>query len=353
MGPGRAGGHQDGGHPVGRRGWRLDRLDRPAGSAACGPPERGRRSRSCLLPQGRHRSRPSPTPTWCWAIVPADYFLGGEIALGPGLPRWPPSSASPIRWASPWKRPRTAIRTTVNSYMADQITEVATRRGHDVRDFALVAGGGAGPVHAAFIADLLHMPQVVIPPIAATYSAFGMFAMDVGRNYARSYITRATELDLERVNRAVRRAWRPRPSRASAPWASSLRTITFARTADLRYRGPVPRGRGERARRDARRGGHRRRASTASIARHEQLYTFDMPWQRCRAAHLPAAGHDTPGHPSRCAGSSPVEPTRRVPSSDGASVWFDGRRRWTRPIYDGALLRAGNEFHGPAHHRGD
>ena len=60
------------------------------------------------------------------------------------------------------------------------------------------------PVHAAPIADLRHMPRVVVPPIAATYSAFGMFAMDVGRNYARSYITRAKLIDLDRLNALYR-----------------------------------------------------------------------------------------------------------------------------------------------------
>src|SRR5687767_13714913 len=84
--------------------------------------------------------------------------------------------------------------------MAEQITELAPRLGLAVRVFTLLAGGVAGPVHAAFIADLLHMPRVVIPPIAATYSAFGMFAMDVGRNVARYYIARAADLDLDRVN---------------------------------------------------------------------------------------------------------------------------------------------------------
>ena len=65
-------------------------------------------------------------------------------------------------------------------------------------------GAGAGPAHAAFIADILGLPHVIIPSVASTYSAFGMFAMDVGRNYARSYITRYVDLDSDRVQGAVR-----------------------------------------------------------------------------------------------------------------------------------------------------
>jgi N-methylhydantoinase A len=122
--------------------------------------------------------------------VPADFFLGGEIKLSRERAEEAVQKVTqPLGMTT--AQAAQAIYTTVNSFMADQITEVSTKRGHDVRDFALVVGGGAGPVHAAAIAELLSIPTVVIPSIAATYSAFGMFAMDVGRNFARSYICNA------------------------------------------------------------------------------------------------------------------------------------------------------------------
>ena len=275
--------------------------------------------------------------------VPADFFLGGEIALDAD------AAATAIRTvADPLgmtvERTAAAIFTTVNSYMADQITEVATRHGHDVRDFALVAGGGAGPVHAAAIADLLHMPQVVIPPIAATYSAFGMFAMDVGRNYARSYIVRAAELDLERV-RDLYAAMETEAVEGFGAIGVSVADITFARTVDVRYLGQfheveVPMSSGAldaAAIAEALDGFHRR---------HRQLYTFDMPWQAVELLTF------------RLRATTPRAPfeMRRIeaggPDASGAikrrrHVWFEGEFVDT-PIYDGALLRAGNEFHGPA-----
>ena len=75
--------------------------------------------------------------------------------------------------------------------MADQILELCTKRGQDVRELTLVGGGGAGRLHAPFIAELLGVNTVVIPPVAALYSAFGMFTMDLAR--LRPLLCRASQ----------------------------------------------------------------------------------------------------------------------------------------------------------------
>jgi N-methylhydantoinase A len=275
--------------------------------------------------------------------VPADFFLGGEIPLDVDA-----AVAAVRRVADPLAmsvvEAAEAIFTTINAFMADQITEVATRRGNDARDFALVAGGGAGPVHAAFIADLLHIPRVVVPPIAATYSAFGMFAMDVGRNYARSYITRAKQLDVDRVNTL----YGEMESEAISGFAAlgvPAAAVSFSRTADLRYIGQfheveveVPAG----------------TVTTEAIevaianfhARHEQLYTFNMPWQGIEFLTF------------RLRATTPKTPfeLRRIDDGDGDATRSLKRRRVSRfdgrdaetPVYDGELLRSGDRFSGPA-----
>ena len=123
--------------------------------------------------------------------------------------------------------------------------------------------------------------------------------------------------------------------------------ITFARTADLRYVGQfhevevaVPAG---TARRDAVIDDGDRRLP----CRHEQLYTFNMPWQtvelltfRLRAT-TPKAPFELRRIESGGADAAPA------PSSDGGPPGSEGAPVDT-PVYDGALLRAGNEFHGPA-----
>lgn len=275
--------------------------------------------------------------------VPADFFLGGEIPLDTDA-----AVAAVRRVADPLAmgvvEAAEAIFTTINAYMADQITEVATRRGNDPRDFALVAGGGAGPVHATFIADLLHIPRVVIPPIAATYSAFGMFAMDVGRNYARSYITRAKQLDVDRVNAL----YTEMESEAIAGFAElgvPAAAVTFSRTADLRYIGQF-----HEVEVEAPAGTVTAEAVEVAIAnfhaRHEQLYTFNMPWQ----------GIEFLTFRLRATTPKTAFELRRIQDGDGDAkrslkrtrvCRFDGRDTET-PVYDGELLRNGDRFSGPA-----
>jgi N-methylhydantoinase A len=275
--------------------------------------------------------------------VPADHFLGGEIALDVAAARTALAGvAGPLGRSI--EETAAAIFTTVNSYMADQITEVATRRGHDVRDLTMVAGGGAGPVHAAFIADLLHIPRVVIPPIAATYSAFGMFAMDVGRNYARSYITRAKDLDVGRVN-ALYREMEAEALAGFSALGVAADAVSFSRSADLRYVGQfhevevaVPLG--ELGADDV------ATAIDGFHARHKQLYTFSMPWQQVELltfrlrATTPRAAFEMRRIETGGADASQALKRHRT-------AWFEGAPVDT-PVYDGASLRAGDVFHGPA-----
>jgi N-methylhydantoinase A len=71
--------------------------------------------------------------------------------------------------------------------MAGALRLVSMAKGHDPRDFALLAFGGAGPVHAWAVADELGIRRVVVPPFAGINSAVGLlqadFRVDVGRGY--------------------------------------------------------------------------------------------------------------------------------------------------------------------------
>lgn len=70
-----------------------------------------------------------------------------------------------------------AIRIVVSN-VAAAIRLVSTERGRDPRDYALVAFGGAGPLHAAEVADMLHISTVIVPPNAGVISAYGLLAAD-------------------------------------------------------------------------------------------------------------------------------------------------------------------------------
>ncbi|MDF2678947.1 MAG: 5-oxoprolinase [Brevibacillus sp.] len=84
-----------------------------------------------------------------------------------------------------------------NSKMADAIRTLTVKKGIDPRDFVLVAFGGAGPMHAVFIAELLGIPKVLVPSVAGTFSAWGMLQTDIRydavRNFVRSVATLSTD----------------------------------------------------------------------------------------------------------------------------------------------------------------
>jgi N-methylhydantoinase A len=273
--------------------------------------------------------------------VPADFFLGGEIQLSRERAEEAVQQvAAPLGMTA--TQAAQAIFTTVNSFMADQITEVSTKRGYDVRDFALVAGGGAGPVHAASIAELLSIPTVVIPSVAATYSAFGMFAMDIGRNFARSYICGAKRIDPERVKQLYREMEAEALEGFRANGIPAAQVI-FSRTADMRYGGQFHEVEVEL-------GGEFTADELDGTVKkfhekHEALYTFGMPWKSVEFLNfrLRATAARAPFHLleiGRGPKSTPAPKRRR-------SCWFDGREVDT-PVYDGAQLLAGCRFDGPA-----
>ena len=85
--------------------------------------------------------------------------------------------------------------------MTGAIKEVSVMRGHDPRAFVLFAYGGAGPMHAAFIAQELGMARVVVPPLPGNFSAFGLLVADVRHDYVRTRLTATADLDFAELTR--------------------------------------------------------------------------------------------------------------------------------------------------------
>ncbi|HUZ21998.1 MAG TPA: hydantoinase/oxoprolinase family protein [Acidimicrobiales bacterium] len=77
----------------------------------------------------------------------------------------------------------------VDARMEEAIRSISTMRGHDVRDFVLIAFGGAGPLHAGSMLDALGMRAVVVPANPGVFSAMGLLQTDVRRDVARSKVS--------------------------------------------------------------------------------------------------------------------------------------------------------------------
>src|SRR5262249_18883309 len=119
--------------------------------------------------------------------VPADRPLAGEVKLDEGLARDAlarllvriPGLGGEANLAD-------GIIRIATARMVGAIKEISIAKGHDPRDFTLLAYGGAGPMHAAFIAEELDIPRVVIPWAPGNFSAFGSLIGDVRRDYVQT-----------------------------------------------------------------------------------------------------------------------------------------------------------------------
>ena len=81
-----------------------------------------------------------------------------------------------------------AVIDVVNAEMLRALRVVSVERGHDPADFALVAFGGAGPLHACELADELGIQTVLVPEVAGVLSALGLVAADERHDAVRSYL---------------------------------------------------------------------------------------------------------------------------------------------------------------------
>ena len=122
----------------------------------------------------------------------------------------------------------------VNYNMMGAIRNVSVERGHDPRNFALIAFGGAGPMHSVSVARLLDMTTVIAPPSPGVASAYGLLVADFKNDYARTSVQKPPGYDLA----AMEEIYRELESEATR-WLDSESVPEdrqeLARSADLRY----------------------------------------------------------------------------------------------------------------------
>jgi len=97
------------------------------------------------------------------------------------------------------ERAAEGIISIVNVTMEEAIKSISTRRGYDLREFSLIAFGGAGPLHAGTMASNLNMPEVVIPPWPGVTSALGLLLSQVRHDYVQSRLSLIKNLSVQDV----------------------------------------------------------------------------------------------------------------------------------------------------------
>ena len=83
--------------------------------------------------------------------------------------------------------------------MVSAIKQISIAKGRDPRDFVLCAYGGAGPMHAAFIADELEITRVVVPMGPGNFAAFGSLISDIRQNYAQTRLMQTRQVDFAEI----------------------------------------------------------------------------------------------------------------------------------------------------------
>jgi N-methylhydantoinase A len=115
-------------------------------------------------------------------------FLGGRMSLDADLARKAIKSfiADPLGMSI--ETAAQAIYDIVNAHMADLVRRVSIERGHDPRDFAMVAFGGCGPTHATGYGVESQVRRVIVPPTATVFSAFGIAQSEIRHFFAKTYV---------------------------------------------------------------------------------------------------------------------------------------------------------------------
>jgi N-methylhydantoinase A len=170
-----------------------------------------------------------------------DAFLGGEMRIDGRASRATVADklAGPMGLIGEEGVVRAAegILSIATFTMAAAVKQISLERGHDPRDFALIAYGGAGPLHAVDIARELHIPLVIVPPEPGNFAALGMLLADARIDTGQTFVRLLNEDSLAETD-----AWFKATEASSG---DQLRQeveaicITAHRSVEMRYLGQV------------------------------------------------------------------------------------------------------------------
>ena len=268
----------------------------------------------------------------------ADTFLGGRMEVDPSLARGAFAALSAQLGRSVEQVADDAVRVAEHNIVR-AIQLVSTERGRDPRDYVLVPFGGAGPLHAARVAEVLGIATIVVPPAAGVLSAFGLVASDFVRYESR---TVRIAIDEKGAAERVRETFAAMRAGAAAAFAAlGLRSaLRFTHTLEMRYVGqafevPVPLREDEIACLDA--AFLRERFNEA----HHRIFEFDDS-----RTNRPEIVSFRLGIASPPPASPALAATDEAPLSTPVTLFDGGERTTARRVNRRALLDAG-EREGP------
>jgi N-methylhydantoinase A len=266
----------------------------------------------------------------------ARFFLGGRMALNEAA-----AGAAIHRVAADLGLDDVTLAegmlSIINARMADAMRTITVKQGIDPRDFSLVAFGGAGPMHAVWLARELDIREVIVPGSPGTFSAWGMLHTDVRHDLTKTFYRPLAGLDAAEPE-AIYRQLEQQGAQALLAESVAAHALYFARSADMRYVGQeysvnVP------------------AATELSMQAVEKTF---------HEAHQTRYGHSTPDAPVEfvnlrvaAMGRLEHEAYRIIPGESSAvhvlearGVIFDGVRHQTESLLRGRLT-SGERHRGP------
>ena len=237
-----------------------------------------------------------------------------------------------------------SILRVAEANMYNALKLISVRRGYDPRDFTMVAFGGGGPMHCAYLAKELNIRKVVVPIAAPVFSAWGMLMTDVRHDYIQTNIRRMNEVNAEELNSM----WESLVAQADEQFAREgigKENVVYSFIADMRYMGqehtvkvkvpPLP---------------WTEETKEEIINRfhdtHEHFYTFRLPDTPTEIVnlHLVAYGRLTKPELAEIA---PHEGDVKEAVKEVRKVYFTDDGWMDTPIYDREALGSGVVLEGP------
>ncbi|PZX17169.1 N-methylhydantoinase A [Palleronia aestuarii] len=238
------------------------------------------------------------------------------------------------------------IISVVTANMAKAIRVISVQKGHDPRAYALMAFGGAGPLHAVRLAQELGMTRVIVPPTPGTLCALGLLLTDLRADFSQTRLIPLEEAAIDEIAAAVGQAEAEARDWFDAEGIAPDRQ-NFSRRIDMRYEGQnyelsiaVPEG--EITSRTL-------ETLAARFAEaHDRLYGFSVEGERifCVTFRAEASGSvDKATLPHRPLGDA--DPMTAVIGT--RSVWYPETRDFAETVlYDRDRLAPGMKIEGPA-----
>ena len=272
--------------------------------------------------------------------------LAGRVALHPAL-----AEQAIDRIAEPLGYSRaeaaTGILRVMRANMAGAIRLVSVKRGHDPRDFALVAFGGAGPLYAVELARELGIPEVIVPFRPGLGSAMGVLHVEVRHDFVQSIFATNERFDVGEINDAFAQLEARARVRLGRDGVAA-EDVVLRREIDVRYYGQVSGGLTLPVKAGALDDDDIRGLFRSFHERHTEDYGYSLPED---LAELEIVNARVAAEARVTTGATPVFGANGAgdPAPSGRRKMFDEAEGWVEaPVYERTALPVGFEIPGPA-----